>query len=220
MNAPKDSAPNPLSPRTFLANLLVTVVGGLILWKLTYILQDRNLATNEESSIPTVTSTLLLTNTPILPSSTTPLINALAPPANTPTVSISSSTPVAPASCQVEDTFGSVSREYTAQLGCNQGSVQTGPITIEAFQNGYLVWIASEEDLLCDAARAYGYPAMGFGKLWCTDATVNSSLGAPLDREQSDDNAQRQIFEKGQIFQAYQGKTFVLVNNGNSWIAK
>ena len=238
MNSPKDSTPNPLSLSQLLAGIVVTVIGGLIL---ALILQYINLPSNEVPSVSNVTNTLSLTNTPLSPSPTPLLVNALVPPANTSTVFVSSSTPVVPVICQVEGAFGSVWREHTTQLGCNQGSVQTGPITIEAFQNGYLVWIKAEDriyvikhngqwsvhanswitgedDLPCDAARSYGYPAMGFGKLWCNDSAINSSLGAPLDREQPDDNAQRQIFENGQIFRAYRGKTFVLVNNGQCWI--
>jgi hypothetical protein len=140
--------------------------------------------------------------------------------------------------------FSSIWSEYKAQLGCNRSAAQEGTITTEVFQGGYLAWVKSEdliyvikndgswsvhpngwtsgeETLPCEAARSNGYPTMGFGKLWCNDVTVNSSLGTPLYKEEPDNYAEQQIFESGQIFRTFVhsgvGKTlvlFVLLNDG------
>ena len=161
------------------------------------------------------------------------------PPTNTPFIPTATDSPTQEisASCQVDGPFSSIWQEYKTQLGCNRSIVQIGSITVEAFQGGYLVWIKAEDriyaiqnngdwsvypnswvqgenSLPCERASSIGYPAMGFGKLWCNDSTVNGSLGTPLDKEKPDDNAQRQIFENGQILRAHNGITFVLLNDG------
>lgn len=181
-----------------------------------------------ETPTPTSTATKVLSQPVVTPSPTSP-------PQETPT-------PVLP-SCQVGDPFFSVWQQFSRQLGCNTSSASTDTITHQPFQGGFLVWIKSEdriyalqyaaqqwetypntwtpgdESLPCEAARSYGYPAMGFGKLWCSNSTLNSVLGAPLGKEVPDDYAMRQIFELGQIFRVQGGKTFILFNNGRTWIS-
>jgi len=191
------------------------------------------------ASSPTATQSATAVFPPSTPDATLGAVEVVLP---TPTDAlVRAPESYATVSCRVENAFGSIGSAYTAQLGCSRSAVEYGPITIEAFQGGYLVWVqaedriyaigndgrwsshpnswqAGETSLPCSAAQAYGYPAMGFGKLWCNDSTVNRLLGAPLGPEEPEDNAQRQIFENGQIFRAHGGETFLLLRDGTGWI--
>lgn len=192
------------------------------------------------ASAPTAAPTATVTPPPPTPDATRTVVEvALPTPTDTPQPLPAS--PAATASCQVDGAFGSLGDEYVARVGCSRNAVEYGAITIEAFEGGYLVWIqaedriyaitndgrwsthpnswqAGEASLPCSAAQTYGYPAMGFGKLWCSNATINRMLGAPRGPEEPNDSAQRQLFENGQIFRVQGGRTFVLLYDGTRWI--
>lgn len=138
--------------------------------------------------------------------------------------------------CQVGDLFQPVWLPLQTRLGCNVSGVERGStITTEAFQNGFLVWFAATDQIYalrynaswsahantwqpgeasfsCPDAESMGYPAMGFGKLWCNEVEIRNSLGAPLGKETPDGNAHRQYFEHGEIFYA-NGRIFVLFSD-------
>lgn len=150
--------------------------------------------------------------------------------------------PTSTSACQAAAIFVPAWQLYQNQLGCPTTTVQQGTITVEPFAGGYLVWIKATDRLLytlrhrggwsahadmwessmpdfaCDEARHYGFPAMGFGLLWCLDAEVKSSLGAPSDRESPDDLAQMQLFEGGRMFHTRMGITFILFTD-HTWVA-
>jgi hypothetical protein len=115
----------------------------------------------------------------------------------------------------------------------------TDAVTQERFKNGYMVWVKltdriyvvpfenswseysngwlpGEDTLPCNTAREFGWPAMGFGKLWCDNERVHKELGDPLDRERPNDFAPQQRFQRGFVFEIAGGTTILLFNDG-SW---
>jgi hypothetical protein len=181
------------------------------------------------------------TPSPPPPTSTdTPIALAVAQPIPTDTSELAPTNPPT-AQCQTDGPFHTFGSEYLADLGCSLNDAEVGTITIEPFQGGYLAWIkaddliyaigddgrwsahpnswqAGEASLPYSAAQTYGYPAMGFGKLWCSNVTINRMLGAPRGPEEPNDSAQRQLFENGQIFRVQGGRTFILLHDGTGWI--
>ncbi|MBX3013602.1 MAG: hypothetical protein KF832_18925 [Caldilineaceae bacterium] len=143
--------------------------------------------------------------------------------------------------CQAAPIFMAAWQRYQQQLGCPTTPLHQGAITVESFAGGYLIWIKATDRLLytlrnrggwsthadtwesrmptfaCEEARHYGFPAMGFGLLWCLDTEVKRSLGAPKDREIPDDFAQMQRFEGGRIFRTRVGITFILFTD-YTWV--
>ena len=175
----------------------------------------------ETTNIPAQAKHAVITSTPSSPVA----------PANMPTTS---STPTK--LCLIDDAFQTIWVERQDELGCSRGPVQLTTVTVEAFEGGFLVWIkasdriyvlrngsswstypntwtSGEDDLPCDAARSYGYPAMGFGELWCTDHEVYESLGPPLNREIPRDGAKWQPFDNGETFQAPAGEIFIVYDD-------
>lgn len=136
------------------------------------------------------------------------------------------------AECTVNGTFLFTWQAYKQKLGCSISSVQQDTITIEKFERGYMAWVKSidkiyvlpfnerwsryentwtpSEPVLCVDAQQYGYPAMGFGKLWCTNPQVRTSLGNPLDKELPKEATQSQEFEKGLIIEAAVDRVIII----------
>ena len=113
--------------------------------------------------------------------------------------------------------------QWTDILGAAQGPKVVTSAAGESFENGQMFWIEvldqiiiagndgqswftvedtwSEawDEILCEEARAIGYPVRGFGRIWCTDALVQSTLGAPTAAEINYADSRLQEFEQGSI---------------------
>ena len=73
--------------------------------------------------------------------------------------------------------------------------------------------------LPCPDAEQFGYPAMGFGLLWCNDAEVRQQLGAPIGPERPIENSQLQQFEGGLLLNYSNGQIDILFGDGE-WASK
>ncbi len=170
---------------------------------------------------PIATLTITPTPTVILP---LPSLTATPMPSETPR-------------CQIVGVFSSIWHKNIEKLGCNTSPVITSPITQEPFETGYMIWSKlsdliyvlprsaywsqhsdgwdpTENALPCDQAQQFGYPAMGFGKLWCATEKVRTMLGNPLGEELPNELAQQQTFEGGFMFEIFGGKTIILFEDG------
>jgi len=170
---------------------------------------------------PIATLTITPTPTVILP---LPSLTATPVPSETPR-------------CQIVGVFSSIWHKNIEKLGCNTSPVITSPITQEPFETGYMIWSKlsdliyvlprsaywsqhsdgwdpTENALPCDQAQQFGYPAMGFGKLWCATEKVRTMLGNPLGEELPNELAQQQTFEGGFMFEIFGGKTIILFEDG------
>lgn len=145
-------------------------------------------------------------------------------------------------SCRIVGVFFSIWYENKEGLGCNTSDVITSPITYEPFENGYLVWnklsdfiyvlpkgahwsqhannwTSNENPIPCNQAQQFGYPTMGFGKLWCDSEKVRTALRNPVSEELPNEFAQQQTFEGGFVFEIFGGKKVILFEDG-TWIIK
>ncbi len=199
-----------------------------------YVVYNRSLFLSDETTeilleretIPTLTPTVTATPTPIPTATDTPVTTAVATP-----------TTIEKPSCQVVGVFSAIWYANREKLGCNTSDVITSPITYEPFEGGYLVWSKlsdliyvlprgsywsqqvnswgpDENSLPCNQAQQFGYPAMGFGKLWCINEKVHTALGNPLDKELPNGFAQQQYFAGGFVFEIAGGETVILFQDG------
>jgi len=146
-------------------------------------------------------------------------------------------TPTQKLACQVIGGFSTIWHTNQERLGCETSDVITSPITYEPFENGYLVWskfsdfiyvlpkganwsqhtnswVPNDNRLPCSQAQQFGYPAMGFGKLWCANERVRIALGDPIGEELPNEFAQQQMFEGGFFFEVFGGQTIILFEDG------
>jgi len=140
--------------------------------------------------------------------------------------------------CLVTGLFTGIWAGRQDELGCAVGLVETATFTIQAYEEGYLVWSKQTDQIYvlpnnnnwyrhpnawregtdifsCDEARTIGQPVMGFGKLWCENPSTQQALGIPISQEQPDNNGRVQFFEKGFIIRGYGGQTFLLFDDLN-----
>lgn len=145
-----------------------------------------------------------------------------------------------PTPCLQHGLFQAVWSEHSFELGCPVGPVEDTTVTMELFEGGVMLWTkaydriyalpeggqwaswpntweAGDDSFTCDAAREIGFPAMGFGRVWCTDSQANAQLGRPLAAETPDDNGKMQAFEKGLILRGSGDQSYILYADG-SWV--
>lgn len=187
-----------------------------------------------------ISEILLESNATPTPTQTPTAIVTIVPTVTPQPTATVTPTPLAQQSaCQVAGVFSAVWQVHKAKLGCNTSDVMTSTITHEPFENGYLVWSklsdliyvlpegaywlqqtnswrSGEDPLPCSQAQQFGYPAMGFGKLWCTNEKVHTGLGNPVGKELPNEFAQQQYFEGGFVFEILGGRTIILFKDG-SW---
>ncbi len=185
------------------------------------------------TALPTDTLIPTKASIQIAPSTATPTSHS----SNTPTPTL---VPTNTPRCVVLGQFASLWSNYSNRLGCSITDVITSAITSEEFQKGYFIWVkysdkiyslpnggawqqhnnpwtAAEDAYSCDRARQYGFPIMGFGKIWCNSFEIMQNLGDPVSSEKPNEYAQQQIFEGGFIFKIYGGYTLVLFDDG-TWL--
>lgn len=198
-----------------------------------YMVYTRSIFLNNET-----TEILLESKATPMPIQTATAVVTIAPTAMPQPTTTVTPTPITQPTCQVAGIFAAVWQAHKEKLGCNTSAVMTSPITYEPFENGYLVWSklsdliyvlpegaywlqqtnswrSGEDSLPCSQAQQFGYPAMGFGKLWCTNEKVRTGLGNPLDKELPNEFAQQQYFEGGFVFEILGGRKIVLFKDGN-----
>lgn len=199
-----------------------------------YTVYTRSIFLNNE-----IAEILLESKVTPMPTQTVTAVATIAPTVTPPSTATMTPTPLAQPACQVTGAFAAVWQAHKEKLGCNTSAIITSPITHEPFENGYLVWSklsdliyvlpeggywlqqtnswrSGEDSLPCTQAQQFGYPAMGFGKLWCINEKVRAALGNPLDEELPNESAQQQYFEGGFVFEILGGRTIILFKDG-SW---
>lgn len=127
------------------------------------------------------------------------------------------------------------------RLGCMIGRAENGTITVEEFENAYLIWIEADGQIYflskenkvwfsqkdryqagispqfaCKEAESIGWPTMGFGIIWCE---AQQSFGLPITEEKSYIGAS-QLFKNGQIIDSG-NKIFILFGESEGqWAIK
>jgi hypothetical protein len=150
--------------------------------------------------------------------------------------------------CELPADLVRIAAHEQARLGCPiRGTVKT-TVTVEEFMKGRLLWVEAQDriyalttdrvmpvgghwtshsngwtsqmpSLPCPEAEHFGYPAMGFGLLWCNDAGVRRLLGEPLGPERPIESSQLQQFEGGLLLNYSNGSIDILFGDGK-WTSK
>ncbi len=149
--------------------------------------------------------------------------------------------PPAAAGCAIATDLLEIAPQHQDRLGCPISRAVVTTLTAEEFDAGRLIWVEAPDrifvlsasghwtshanawtpqmaSLPCPDAERSGYPAMGFGLLWCSDDVVRGQLGVPLGPEMPAENSQIQQFEGGLILSHRNGQTDILFADGD-WVS-
>jgi len=132
--------------------------------------------------------------------------------------------------------FADIWRAEQARLGCASNAAHTTWVAVESFEKGFMFWREDNDRIYavyqsgswqgfantwhegdptytCGTATTPPTPLRGFGKVWCTYASVSGGLGAALELERGFD-APVQDFERGVILRLDTGETYLLFADG------
>ena len=133
--------------------------------------------------------------------------------------------------------------QVAAQLGCPTELERTAQFAVEPFERGTLfyrddekriyvlfadktwsafddTWNASLPDDSCPSVQipaGLTKPRRGFGKVWCDQSKVRSSIGAAIAIEHGLYSALTQRFERGQMFASEQPSLVFVLYSDNQW---
>lgn len=194
------------------------------------------------SPTPTATSTLTPTPSPLptpTPLPTVPPVPTQPPTATLPRRPTPTATPACPA---VGGPFAALWNRYQDRLGCAVNDAHTSWMAWQRFERGQMfwredndriavlyytgswtlyrdIWVEGEPEYSCtDIAptQCPPTPKRGFGKIWCTYATVRQGLGWAVECERGF-HGTVQDFDRGTILRTDTQETYLMFSDG-SWI--
>jgi serine/threonine protein kinase, bacterial len=141
----------------------------------------------------------------------------------------------APACLAVTGPFANLAEQLQSRLGCAQSRASTSGAAEEIFQNGRMywredndqiyvlyksgrwevhrdIWNDGDPDYSCGTTETPPTPIRGFGKIWCTFASVRNGLGNATEGERGLTVTVQQ-FDNGFIVQT-DNRTLVFYNDG------
>lgn len=182
--------------------------------------------TPAETETATATATTVPTTAATPSPTSTPLPTQTSPPTATP----------ASACPEVTGPFAEVWRAEQAQMGCATNDAHSGWLAIENFERGLMFWREDNDRIYvvyqggswqgfantwrdgdpiytCGSETTPPTPLRGFGKVWCSNATVRDGLGSAMDLERGSDGT-LQDFERGTIVRMDTGTIYLLFLDG------
>ncbi len=78
-------------------------------------------------------------------------------------------------------------------------------------------WTSSEPAPNCPKIDPEKGPFMGFGKVWCDNSTIQTSLGNAQEKEDANNDATIEFYENGLLFSIPQDKRVWVVLNSGKW---
>ena len=158
------------------------------------------------------------------------------------------SLPTEATECALSSDLAEIATHDRAQVGCPTSRAVLTTVTIEEFVAGRLIWVEVQDriyaltmdrimpvdgrwtghnnewtsqmpSLPCPDVERFGFPAMGFGLLWCNDTEVRRLLGEPLGPERPIENSQFQQFEGGLLVKYSNGQIDILFVD-RKWVSR
>jgi len=235
------AAPNPAATQTAQAYQLEIAIAATLAARLPATATPTPTLNFEQQIAVAVNATLTAQAPPAPTATTKPTILPMATPTTMPQPTVPPTILPTP-TCLVEPAFQSTWRQYAVRLGCYTDAVQTTVVTLQTFERGFMLWVeatdqiyvlrrqahwshhtnewnAQEDVYSCETARTHGGPVRGFGKLWCSDQTLQTEIGLAIDKEAPYAESKMQRYQRGQLFLVGADQIFVLFDD-QSWTAQ